>query len=130
MPYKLRVARATNDLKKIVEMYRLGLEMKLIGSFQDHDGFDGIMLGFPGSEYHLEFTEQKDHPAPIAFSPEDLLVFYVPNIDETQRLNEKMLTAGFKRVIAHNPYWDTCGSTYEDLEGFRIVLCQREWTAN
>jgi hypothetical protein len=31
----------------------------LRGRFEDHAGFDGVMLGEPGAPYHFEFT----HPA-------------------------------------------------------------------
>ncbi len=130
MPFKLRVARATNQINKIADMYQIGLELEIIGRFHDHNGFDGVMLGSPGSGYHLEFTQHKNQKAPSSSSPEDLLVFYVPNLSEAKRLNEKMIVAGFKKVAAHNPYWDKFGNTYEDLEGFRVVICQREWTAN
>jgi hypothetical protein len=55
----LRVARPTDNLAAVAEMYRRGMGFALLGAFSDHDGFDGIMLGHPGAAYHLEFTALK-----------------------------------------------------------------------
>src|SRR6266581_3784296 len=37
-----------------------------------------------------------------------------------------MLAAGFTQVTAFNPYWEVRGRTYEDRDGYRIVLQQAE----
>lgn len=123
---KLRVARATSDLARIARMYREGLEFDELASFRDHAGFDGIVLGCPGAAYHLEFTTD-GAPAPRSASPEDLLVFYVGQ--EFAPACARMLAAGFRVVDAHNPYWDANGRTFEDHEGYRVVLCRSEWSA-
>ncbi len=31
------------------------------------------------------------------------------------------------RVASFNPYWDACGQTFEDPDGYRIVLQNAEW---
>ena len=57
----------TDQLKKVVNFYCEGLGLKKIGSFEGHEGYDGIMIGLPNSSYHLEFTQHKDGspcPAP------------------------------------------------------------------
>ena len=40
-----------------------------------------------------------------------------------------MPAAGFGQVAAFNPYWDNRGRTYEDRDGYRIVLHNGEWKA-
>ena len=82
MPIHFRVARPTDNLETVVKMYRQGLGMKLLGSFGDHEGFDGAMLGLPGTGYHLEFTHQEGHTVGLAPTKDNLLVFYVPDADE------------------------------------------------
>ncbi len=77
MQVHFRVARPTDNLESIVEMYRHGLCLEVLGSFQNHDGFDGAMLGCPGAQYHLEFTHQHGQKAARSPSPEHLLVFYL-----------------------------------------------------
>jgi hypothetical protein len=63
MKTHLRVARSTDYLPQIVEFYRDGLGFEIVASFEDHDGFDGVMLGHPGAQYHLEFTSHKGYTA-------------------------------------------------------------------
>ena len=58
MKAHLRVARPTDNLGQVADMYREGLGMEVLGTFEDHDGFDGVMLGTPGAEYHLEYRRR------------------------------------------------------------------------
>jgi hypothetical protein len=109
-------------------MYSRGLGLCEVGRFEDHDGFDGVMLGLKGSSYHFEFTHSRTHPVVPAPTPEDLLVFYVPTAAEWQTACASMLAAGFKQVSSFNPYWETRGRTYEDPDGYRVVLQQAEWS--
>jgi hypothetical protein len=57
----LRVARPTDRLDEVVRFYRDGLGLVELGSFTDHEGFDGVMLGHPGQAYHIDFTRQTGH---------------------------------------------------------------------
>ena len=124
---KLRVARPTNDLTQILSFYRDGLGLEVIGEFHDHQEFDGIMLGKKGSPYHFEFTHQKNHKVPNAPSKDNLIVFYLPEKVEFNRAVERMKGKGFKPVTSYNPYWDRGGMTFEDHEGYRVVLYNGEW---
>jgi hypothetical protein len=124
---KLRVARPTNDLVKLSEMYRKGLGLEILGSFQNHEGFDGVMLGMPQGSYHLEFTQEIGHQAPRSLSEENLLVFYIPDATEWKAACDRMLDAGFLSVKSHNPYWDKNGQTFEDVDGYRVVLAKQAW---
>jgi catechol 2,3-dioxygenase-like lactoylglutathione lyase family enzyme len=45
----LRVARPSDDLDPLLKFYRDGLGFSLLYRFEDHDGFDGIMLGQEGA---------------------------------------------------------------------------------
>jgi hypothetical protein len=70
----LRVARPTDRLVEVVRFYQDGLGLERLDSFEDHEGFDGVMLGLPGAPYHLEFTRQHGHRAGRAPSADNLLV--------------------------------------------------------
>jgi len=109
-------------------MYRAGLGLVRVGHFDDHDGFDGVMLGLPGAGYHLEFTYCRTHPVAPAPTPEDLLVFYFPSRDAWESRCQAMLDAGFKRVSSLNPYWEQDGRTFEDHDGYRVVIQCAGWT--
>jgi len=38
-----------------------------------------------------------------------------------------MTSAGFNTVPSYNPYWDNVGITFEDIDGYRIVLQNAVW---
>lgn len=123
----LRVARPTDRLETIAAMYRKGLGLEELGSFHDHEGFDGVMLGRPDITWHLEFTHRRGHEAGGQPSPEHLLVVYEPDPDLWARTCHQMVSAGFQPVAALNPYWDRNGRTFVDVDGYRIVICRRGW---
>ena len=128
MPTQLRIARPVTDLDTSVAMYKSGLDLEVIGSFKDHDGFDGTMLGNAGDQYHLEFTSCRTHHVQPTPTSEDLLVFYLPDATEWQNQCVKLLAAGFKEVPPFNPYWARTGRTFEDRDGYRLVIQQAAWT--
>lgn len=125
----LRVARATDRLDAVVRFYVEGLGFVQLGSFADHEGFDGVMIGIPGADYHLEFTHQRGHSVGRAPTRENLLVFYLPDKTEWEAAVERMQTAGYAPVVSLNPYWDRHGRTFEDADGYRVVLQNAEWPA-
>ncbi|MNT85542.1 hypothetical protein D3C72_2257220 [compost metagenome] len=85
------------------------------------------MLGHPHHAYHLEFTHHRGVLVGRAPTQDNLLVFYLPEITCWQRRCHQMLASGFERVQAYNPYWDVHGQTFEDLDGYRVVLQARAW---
>jgi hypothetical protein len=38
-----------------------------------------------------------------------------------------MIAAGFREVASYNPYWTLEGKTFEDLDGYRVVLQNAAW---
>ncbi len=117
----MRVARPTDRLETLKRMYMAGLDFALLGEFADHDGFDGVILGYTDAPYHLEFTSSKE-PAGGSPSPEHLLVFYVADPEAYSRRCAAMLAAGFLEVPAGNPYWNVNGRTFADADGYRVVI--------
>lgn len=125
----LRVARPTDHLEKVVRFYTQGVGLTVLGSFENHAGFDGVMLGVAGAPYHLEFTSRHGHSAGRAPTEDNLLVFYLPDQEDWQAAVDRMKTAGYKPVPSLNPYWEHDGRTYEDPDGYRVVLQQASWSA-
>ncbi len=125
----LRVARPTDNLQSLLKFYRDGLGFKIITQFAGHDGFAGIILGHRGAGYHLEFTQKNGHQAGRAPTQDNLLVFYIPNEISYKAAVVKMGKAGFNPVPSFNPFWDPHGLTFEDPDGYRIVLFNGTWWA-
>ncbi len=88
MKCHLRVAKPVKDLSLTHKMYCDGLSLSVLGSFENHEGFDGIMLGNENMDYHFEFTTCRHHSVTPLSTPEDLVVFY---IDDIQRRMAKSL---------------------------------------
>lgn len=124
----LRIARPTDNIQLIAQMYQLGLGFELLGQFEGHQGFDGIIIGHPEHGYHLEFTHHRGTRVGRAPTQDNLMVFYIPNAEEWRQQCEQMEKAGFAKVVSYNPYWDQTGSTFEDADGYRVVLARRDWT--
>ena len=126
---QLRVARATDRIEEVVRFYVEGLGLGTLGSFENHEGFDGLMIGTPDAPYHLEFTHRRGDIVGRAPSKENLLVFYLPEQGEWRSAIDRMETAGYKSVPSLNPYWDLDGRTFEDPDGYRVVLQNARWPA-
>lgn len=123
----LRIARPVRDLALSASQYRLGLGLGELGRFEDHDGFDGVMVGVPGAGFHFEFTFCRRHPVVPSPTPEDLLVFYVADTAQWRARCQAMHSAGFTEVEPFNPYWGRVGRSFEDRDGYRVVLQNAAW---
>jgi catechol 2,3-dioxygenase-like lactoylglutathione lyase family enzyme len=123
----LRVARPTDQLDAVTAFYRDGLGFDVLFEFQQHAGFDGVMLGRKGTPFHLEFTRFAGHPAGRAPSQDHLLVFYLPDEADYHAAIERLERAGHAAVKSFNPYWDQSGTTFEDPDGYRVVLQNNHW---
>lgn len=123
----LRIARPTDRIDALLPFYRDGLGLAVLGHFEDHAGFDGVMLGQPGGPYHFEFTHQRGHPVGRAPTQDHLVVFYLPGRDEWEAAVARMRRAGFEPVPSYNPYWDIMGATFEDADGYRVVFQRAPW---
>jgi catechol 2,3-dioxygenase-like lactoylglutathione lyase family enzyme len=123
----LRVARPTDDLDELLPFYRDGLGLEVLASFRDHDGFDGVILGRPGAPWHLEFTRAPNSAVSRVPAPDNLLVLYESGGPAWEVAVARMRAAGFEPVPSFNPWWDARGATFEDPEGWRVVLCRDGW---
>ena len=124
---QMRVARPTDNLDAVTRFYREGLGLAELARFEDHDGFDGVILGLPGAPYHLEFTHARGHRVGRAPTADHLLVFYLPDENQWLAAIARLTTLGHRPVPSFNPYWDKQGRTFEDPDGYRVVLQQAAW---
>jgi catechol 2,3-dioxygenase-like lactoylglutathione lyase family enzyme len=124
----LRVARPSDDIDALLPFYCDGLGLKVLFRFDGHDGFDGVMLGHEKAPYHFEFTRAHGHTAGRAPTEDNLVVFYLPDTSEWQAAVDRMRAAGFAPVTPFNPYWARDGHTFEDPDGYRVVLQRAAWT--
>jgi catechol 2,3-dioxygenase-like lactoylglutathione lyase family enzyme len=122
---QLRVARHTERLDALVRFYRDGLGLSEVGRFEDHDGYEGVFLEVPGTGAHLELTAGGVRGAPVPH-PETLVVLYLGDEQSVQAVAARL---GAEPVAPANPYWAEHGLTFEDPDGFRVVLVPERWQA-
>jgi catechol 2,3-dioxygenase-like lactoylglutathione lyase family enzyme len=118
---KFRSARHTNDLAPIIAFYTEMLGLQVLGQFEGHAGYDGVFLGYPENDWHLEFTVSGEaalhHP-----DEDDLLVFYAASAAEYESILLRFADRGILPVDPKNPYWKSNGTTYADPDGYRLVI--------
>ncbi|ABN87233.1 VOC family protein [Burkholderia pseudomallei] len=121
-PPVLRVARPTNDIDTLVRFYTKALGFDVVARFENHEGFDGAIVGRAGYPWQIEFTHR--HGVTVARAPtaEHLLVFYLPDRGAWTEAVARMRAYGATPCRSENPYWDREGVTFEDPDGYRIVL--------
>jgi len=100
MEIHLRVARPTDRLDDVVRFDTEGLGLASLGAFA--------------------------HRAPSA---DNLLVFHLPDEREWREAVGRMIGSGYEPVPSFNPYWDQVGRTFEDPDGYRVVLQHAAWSA-
>jgi hypothetical protein len=75
----------------------------------------------------LEFTRQRNHQVAGAPTRENLLGFYPPEENSYSEAIERMRAHDYEPVASQNPSWDRGGATFEDPDGYRVVLYNRAW---
>ena len=117
---QIRIARPTRDLEQATTFYRL-LDLPVLGSFEDHEGYSGVILGLPDSSRQLELVV-RDGEAPSP-TDEDQLVLYLGSAERVAQAAERFRTAGSNARQAANPYWERSGAVcFVDPDGYWLIL--------
>ena len=119
---RFRVARPTNNLELLCKFYVNGLGMREHESFSGHSGYDGKMFKAQDDSWEIEFTQHIEGSPSHSPSPDNLLVFYVVDRLEVNAIAARFKLMGIEPVVPANPYWLNKGLTFEDPDGWRIVV--------
>jgi catechol 2,3-dioxygenase-like lactoylglutathione lyase family enzyme len=123
---RARVARPAADLGRSTAFYRDLLGLAVRGGFRDHDGYDGVFFALPGGG-EVELTAGPARPT--GGTEEDLLVLYLGSAAELGAAVDRLVTAGVVPRRSSNPYWNRVGQTFDDPDGYRVVLATTGPTA-
>ena len=118
---KFRYARHTNNLREIVNFYTNIIGLEILGSFKNHNDYNGFFLGIKDMNWHLEFTESNEKANHIA-DEDDLIVFYFNSKKEIDLILQKAKKAGYYTSKSKNPYWQLNGVEIKDPDNFGIIL--------
>lgn len=121
----MRVARPTADTDRARDFYEQVVGLTVLWSFEDHDGFDGVILGMPGQAAQLELVKTPHNVIPTP-TVEDALVLYCEAGAATDIIG-RLRVAGTHEVRSDdpslNPYWPLNGATtFVDPDGYRLIV--------
>jgi catechol 2,3-dioxygenase-like lactoylglutathione lyase family enzyme len=123
---QVRFARPTDRLPEVVKFYVEGLGLHELYRFENHAGYDGVMLGLPHTDCHLEFTTHVDGSPGPAPSKEHLLVLYFESEARMFETVQRLGKFGAEPVPTENPYWAAHGAmAFPDPDGWQVVLVPR-----
>lgn len=122
---KFRYARHTNNLQAIIDFYTVVLNFEVLGSFENHDGYDGVFLGKEGLNWHLEFTSDNSETI-HHFNEDDALVFYPTSKEEYSNIVANFACNKINQFEPKNPYWRIHGIMVKDPDGCPIMIANRK----
>lgn len=111
----------------MVRFYRDGLGLAVTDQFEGHAGYSGVIFEL-ARDVELEITNHTHGRAPIEPDPDDLLVIYLPSAGRVARRRQRLERQGYVRVDPVNPWWSGRAVTFEDPDGWRVVLCDETTT--
>jgi len=121
----LRIARHTNNLKALIDFYCQILNLEVLGSFENHNNYDGVFLGKLNMNWHLEFTKS-DVAVDHHFDEDDILVFYPLDKLAYKSILSNIELKKIEKEIPINPYWKVHGIQISDPDGYKIIICAQK----
>ncbi|MGQ4414115.1 VOC family protein [Streptomyces sp. SAS_269] len=119
----VRFARPTAHYDDVVVFYRDVLGLPVLAQWRGHAGYDGIVLGLPGTAVHMELLQHGDPPRIPEPHPENQLVLYLRGPEAVTVAARRLAGHGHSPVPAANPYWTERGAVlFEDPDGWQVVL--------
>ncbi len=117
-----RTAWQTERLEQCVRFYHELVGLPLLARFEDHAGYDGVILGLPDSRAQLELTTHRLGSPASPSAPDDLLVLYLDDRGAAEAIALRCRDAGVEEVPPDNPYWDGRAALLRDPDGRTLVL--------
>jgi hypothetical protein len=126
MTMQVRVARPTSAFAATVAFYRDLVRLPVLGEFEDHGGFSGVIFGLPDASRQLELVSHHDtKPSPTT---EDQLVLYLGSESDVAAVASRLEAGGFEAQSPLNPYWTADGARcFVDPDGYWLVLSSSSW---
>jgi catechol 2,3-dioxygenase-like lactoylglutathione lyase family enzyme len=119
---RVRVAFQTDRLDACAVFYRDLLGLPVLGRFDDHAGYDGVIFGLSGSDAQLELTTHRSGSPASTPAADDLLVLYLGVRAAAEAIVGRCLAAGIEPVAPENPYWDGRALVVQDPDWRLVVL--------
>jgi catechol 2,3-dioxygenase-like lactoylglutathione lyase family enzyme len=119
---QLRVARHTERLDEVVAFYRDGIGLTEIGGFRDQMATTACSSRCPAA---APTRADGRRPARCAGAASGVAARALPRRRKAVRTVAARL--GVDPTPPANPYWAEHGVTFQDPDGFRVVLVPERW---
>lgn len=119
----VRFARPTLRLAACRAFYGEALGLPVLASWENHQGYDGVVFGLPDESVQLELTEHEDREPLPELTSEHQLVLYLPNQSALDSILARLADAGYTSAPTTNPYWSDRGAVaVPDPDGWMLIL--------
>lgn len=119
---RMRVARPTFDLNRAITFWTQVVGFDLLSRFEDHEGYDGAIMGVPAASWELEVTKHSSGQPVPSPTEEDLIALYLPRVVATT-ITTRLQSAGYQPYDHTNPYWKDMGaSVFNDPDGYALII--------
>jgi catechol 2,3-dioxygenase-like lactoylglutathione lyase family enzyme len=119
----VRFTRPTAKYDEVLVFYRDHLGLPVLAQWRGHHGYDGVVLGLPGTPVHMELLQHGRPPRIPEPHPENQLVLYLRGPEAVTTAARRLAEYGHSPVSAANPYWPEHGALlFEDPDGWLVVL--------
>jgi catechol 2,3-dioxygenase-like lactoylglutathione lyase family enzyme len=124
---QIRIARPTRDLDRARVFYSDTVGLPILSSFDEHDGYSGVIFGLPDGAVQVELVLQAEvEPSP---TDEDQLVLYLGSAEAVVELAASIGSVGYEAKTASNPYWAREGAiAFVDPDGYWLILSPGNWS--
>lgn len=119
---RLRIARPTVDLNRAITFWTEVVGFDMLARFEDHDGYDGAIMGVPAASWELEVTKHSSGQPIPSPTEEDLIALYFPRV-VAMTITTRLQSAGYQARHHSNPYWKDMGaSVFNDPDGYALII--------
>lgn len=119
MDAQLRIIRQTGRLDEMVELYRRGLDLEVLGPAEGDGAEEGVLLGRPGLGYHLELVARRA-PSPATPEQAEPLVLTFAGRHAWEAACQRLRQAGFTPLDGEDRSQPE--ASFTDPEGYRVRL--------
>ena len=119
---RMRVARPTTDIERAITFWTQVVGLEILSRFEDHAGYDGVILGNSGEQWEIEVTHHSSGMPLPSPSEEDIIVLYL-NEGVADAITDRLRHAGHPPKEHPNPYWQAMeASAHTDPDGYTVII--------
>jgi catechol 2,3-dioxygenase-like lactoylglutathione lyase family enzyme len=123
---RMRVARPTTDIERAITFWTQVVGLEILSRFEDHEGYDGVILGNSGDQWEIEVTHHSSGMPLPSPSEEDIIVLYL-NRELARGITDRLRHAGHPPKEHPNPYWQAMRAfVHTDPDGYTLIIFPNE----